>query len=77
MPTDGSAGSAYRCEWKFVGPVAAQIDQLMAEVGLAEPSDEIVLEGRPGVVGSERDAHVGSLAPVTRRNGLALAARED
>ena len=42
-----------------VGAVAAEVDQLVAEVGRREPAEQLVLERGPGVVGGERDAHAG------------------
>ena len=40
-----------------IGPVAAEVDQVVAETGGVQPSQQLVLEPGTGVVGSEGDAH--------------------
>ena len=40
-----------------VGAVAAEVDQVVADVRRGQPPDQLVLEGGAGMVGRERDAH--------------------
>jgi hypothetical protein len=48
----------------------------VAEPGAIEPSTQLVLEGGPGVIGGERDAHAQSLAVAAGRNGVAVTRPE-
>ena len=66
--------------------VATEVDQLVAEAGRREPAQELVLEGGPGVIGGERDAHrrhrIGvdlraEVAAVQRRDAAAEALADD
>ena len=42
-----------------VGAVAAEVDEVVADVRRGQPPDQLVLEGGAGMVGREGDAHGG------------------
>ena len=50
-----------------VGAVAAEVDQVVAEVRHREAPYQLVLEGGAGVIGGEGDAHGPRIRPVVSR----------